>query len=196
MVYLAPAGAQLRRAVINLFIVIPLTPGTEACAYSCLPDSKGLGPGGASPSIPAQCQRRWLPAQSQVSQSSEPRSWGGKEPLRKAHCFPEFSPHLSICPHACHSSHAPFQEQSHLPHCPMLETGPWQGHLICQPSKPGSHLVLSGQPPESLSNLFFHIYPDCPSLPGLAFILSCPGSCLSLPQALPAPSPSPPEGSF
>lgn len=30
VVYLAPAGAQLRRAVINLFIVIPLGPGTGA----------------------------------------------------------------------------------------------------------------------------------------------------------------------
>lgn len=111
----------------------------------------------------------------------------GQGALRRAHCFPEFSPHLSICPQACRSSQAPFQGQSHLPHCLRLETGSWPGHLILQPSKPGSHLVLSGQPPESLSNLFFHIHPECPSLPqsGLHPLLS---RLLSQP---PPSSPSP-----
>lgn len=176
-------------------MLFPWARGLGLCAYSCLPDSKGLGPGGASPSIPAQCQRRWLPAQSQASQSSEPRSWGGQGAPPEGPLFPIILPssqHLSPCLPLFSSPISGVVSPSTLP-----QAGDW-----ALAGTPDPATLKAGQSPcsvrstsKSLSNLFFHIHPDCPSLPGLAFILSCSGSCLSLPQALPAPGPSPPEGS-
>ena len=186
MVYLATMGAQLRRAVIILFIVIP--PALETGAL-CL-------------QLPAKQQGTWTRRGIPLRSSSMPGPLatcpvsgllraqipgpGGQGALPDGPLFPRILPSPQHHPHTCCPSQSPFQEQPHLPHLPQLETGPCPGHLIPQAPKPGSHPVLSSQPPEHLSNLFSHFQAENPSLPWS-------GLHPLLPRFLPQPPPSSPS---
>lgn len=114
---------------------------------------------------------------------------GGRGPLPVAYGFSEFLPRLSINPHTCCSSSAPFQGQpipSWRP-CLILDTSP--DDTSPDPSTPRSQAVTMFCQGSllNISDLFIHFHPSSPALPWSGL------QSVRLPGFLPQPPPCSPS---
>lgn len=183
--YLATTGAQLKGAIIILFIVVPIGPQARALCLPLPATERGLDPKGRSPLCQLHARIYGSPPSPRAPESLDPRSWG----VRSASQWLAVSQNSYIASKSTPTFAAPpephFGDYPTFHAIPQLETGPCPGHLLAPPPpKPGGHCVLSSQPPEHLSNLLIRVRPS---------ILSCPNCHPSLLPGLPASSPAPLE---
>lgn len=183
--YLATTGAQLKGAVIILFIVVPIGPQARALCLPLPATKRGLDPRGCSPLCQLNARTSGSPPSPGAPESLDPRSWGVRNPsqwltVSQNSYVTSTSPPTFAAPPEPH-----FGDDPTFHAIPQLETGPCPGRLLVpQTPKPGGHCVLSSQPPEHLSNLLIHVRLS---------ILSCPSCYPSLLLGLPASSPAPLE---
>lgn len=197
VVYLATAGAQLRRAVINLFIVIPLAPGTGPRCLQLPARQQGAWTRRGIPlhssSVPA------LLATCPVSGLPELRTQvlgGGKEPSGGPTVSQNSPLILAYAPRLAALLKPHFRGSLTFHTASGWRLGPGRDTRSVNPQSQAVTLFCQVNLQKVSQISSFTSIPNAHLCPSLAFILSCPGSCLSLRQALPAPGLAPPGGVF